>query len=464
MIDIPTLIRGLGQNVALVLSLAFIYSRILPYLKSLSSMQKNLVIGFIFGITAIFGIMLHIEIAQGITIDGRFIVVAISGLLGGPVSALISGILASVYRIMFQPLPSNMDGIYAAMIAVGIIMTSALIGTLFHKYSKNQLHQIKPKLALMLGAAVAVNVSVGVLFIPSVGYAVFQVIFLPSIILFPIGTLLILMLIGNEYKKIFAEGLLSQSKNELKEAHHKQEILIKNLETKNAELERFTYTVSHDLKSPLITIKGFLGMLTNDAVEGNIDRMKSDIDRISNAADKMQALLEELLELSRIGRITNQPTSAPFQDLAEKTVNTLAGRLKEKNIEVEIDASPVEITGDMTRLSEVMQNLVDNAAKFSGDRAPAKIHIGTRQEDDNTIYFVKDNGVGIKAVYHKKIFGLFDKLDQAVEGTGIGLAIVKRVIEVHGGRIWVESAGEGKGSAFYFTIGDISNENSLQDG
>jgi len=243
-----------------------------------------------------------------------------------------------------------------------------------------------------------------------------------------------------------------------KEAEIDRKALIIDLESKNAELERFTYTVSHDLKSPLITIKGFLGMLTKDAAEGKIDRMKGDIYRITKAADKMQTMLDELLELSRIGRTINPPSSMLFKDLAQKTIDTLAGRLNEKEILIEIEPTPDKIKGDMLRLSEVLENLVDNAAKFFGDQEHAHIKIGTRQDDDKIIYFVKDNGIGIKLAYHEKIFGLFDKLDQNMEGTGIGLAIVKRVVEVHGGRIWVESEGEGKGTTFCFTIADITNQ------
>lgn len=244
-----------------------------------------------------------------------------------------------------------------------------------------------------------------------------------------------------------------------KNVEMEREVLIKDLESKNAELERFTYTVSHDLKSPLITIKGFLGMLTKDAAQGNIDRMKGDINRISKAADKMQDMLDELLELSRIGRIVNPPVSMLFKDLAQKAVDMVAGRLREKNIKIEIDPTPVEIKGDISRLSEVLENLVDNAAKFSGNQEQVNIKIGTRRDADKTIYFVQDNGIGINPDYQEKVFGLFEKLDLNIEGTGIGLAIVKRVVDVHGGRIWIESKGEGKGTTFCFTIAEISNKN-----
>ena len=122
--------------------------------------------------------------------------------------------------------------------------------------------------------------------------------------------------------------------------------------------------------------------------------------------------------------------------------------------DIEIDASkdlPI-VRGDHPRLVEVIQNLIDNAAKFTADQPNPHIQIGMRDNNGEKVFFVKDNGIGIDPAYHEKIFGLFDKLDPRSEGTGVGLALVKRIIEIHSGRIWVESEGKGKGSTFYFTL------------
>ncbi len=230
------------------------------------------------------------------------------------------------------------------------------------------------------------------------------------------------------------------------------------LETKNAELERFTYTVSHDLKSPLITIKGFLGVLANDAANGDIDNMKKDISRISAAADKMQRLLEELLELSRIGRLINAPEEIPFKDLVDDAKESIAGRLLKKNVKLDVESNLPVIFGDRTRLREVLENLIDNAAKYMGDQSQPWIKIGVKPDIKNTVFYVKDNGIGIDLKYHDKVFSIFDKLNPSTEGTGVGLAIVKRIVEVHGGSIWVESEGDGKGTAFCFTVPDKKKE------
>jgi PAS domain S-box-containing protein len=232
-----------------------------------------------------------------------------------------------------------------------------------------------------------------------------------------------------------------------------RENLITELERKNAELERFTYTVSHDLKSPLITIKGFLGFLREDAKTGNLKRLDNDIQRISDAADKMQRLLNDLLELSRIGRLVNESQWINFNKMISEVLELLHGRIHAGNIRVSVAEDLPEVYGDRPRLFEVLQNLVDNAAKFMGDQPNPHIEIGQANttEDGTPVFFVQDNGIGIDPKFKDRIFGLFDKLDPRTGGTGIGLALVKRIIEIHGGNIWVESE-LGKGATFYFTL------------
>jgi len=228
--------------------------------------------------------------------------------------------------------------------------------------------------------------------------------------------------------------------------------LISELESKNSELERFTYTVSHDLKSPLFTIRGFLGYLEQDALSGNYERMKSDMQRITDATDRMQRLLNELLELSRVGRLKNESVYVPFEGLAREATELVQGRIMERGIAVRINENLPTVYGDRQRLLEVLQNLVDNAAKFMGDQNEPRIEIGQDgDEDGKPVFYVRDNGIGILPEHHDRVFGLFNKLDIKTDGTGIGLALVKRIIEVHGGRIWVESEA-GKGSTFLFTL------------
>ncbi len=250
-------------------------------------------------------------------------------------------------------------------------------------------------------------------------------------------------------------NLFAQLQKELAE----RQSLIAELESKNEELERFTYTVSHDLKSPLITIRGFLGFIEQDTQSGNLNRLKTDIQRISDATSKMQLLLNELLELSRVGRLRREPQVVPFEELAREAVELVQGRIMERGIKVHIDANMSTVFGDRPRLLEILQNLVDNAAKFMGDQPEPRIAIGEQGlENERPVFYVRDNGMGILPEHHDRIFGLFNKLDPVTEGTGVGLALIKRIVEVHGGRIWVESE-VGKGTTFYFSLPGGGSQN-----
>lgn len=239
---------------------------------------------------------------------------------------------------------------------------------------------------------------------------------------------------------------------EQKLAQHEREKIISELEERNTELTQFTYTVSHDLKSPLVTINGYLGYLEQDATTGNIERFKKDAQRIQEAVKKMHALLSELLELSRIGRMMSDPEDVPFETLTKEALDAVQGQLEEKKIAVQIQSNLPIVHGNRQRLTAVLQNLIENAAKYMGSQSNPLIEIGQQGEENYMpIFYVKDNGLGIAPEYHERIFGLFNKLDAQSEGTGIGLTLVKRIIEIHGSRIWVNSE-LGSGSTFYFTL------------
>ena len=239
---------------------------------------------------------------------------------------------------------------------------------------------------------------------------------------------------------------------ELKRAEREREDLIAALEAQNAELERFAYSVSHDLKAPLITIKGYIGAILEDLADGKMETVEDDVARVSKAADKMAALLNDVLELSRIGRLVNPPQDVPLGELVSEALQLVAGQIEQGRIQVEISPNLPVVHGDRTRLLEVLQNLIENAVKYMGDQSRPRIEIGSRRDGNETVCYVRDNGIGIEPRYHEKVFRLFDQLDQNVPGTGIGLALLKRIVEVHGGRIWVESEGLGHGSTFCFTI------------
>ncbi|NWF63390.1 MAG: PAS domain-containing protein [Chloroflexi bacterium] len=239
--------------------------------------------------------------------------------------------------------------------------------------------------------------------------------------------------------------------------------LLKEMEAKNAELERFTYTVSHDLKSPLVTIRGYLGYLRSDAETGDMARFDRDLARIIKSTETMQELLQDLLDLSRVGRTINPSDDIALGELVEETIQLIIPPEMQKKIVVQVLHPLPVIRADKTRMIEVLQNLLSNAIKFMGRQAQPTIVVGccgVDAETDFPILYVRDNGIGIATAYHEQVFELFNRLNPEIKGTGIGLALVKRIIEVHGGRVWVESEGANKGCTFFFTVPPAHNNDS----
>lgn len=226
----------------------------------------------------------------------------------------------------------------------------------------------------------------------------------------------------------------------------------RELESKNEELERFSYSVSHDLKSPLVTILSFAELLEKDTAAGDPDRVASDLDRIRSAAKRMQQLLEELLQLTRVGNVVDPSEEVPLSQLVPEVLEHVTGTITEGGVEVEVQPNLASVFAPRSRVFDVLQNLVQNAVKFMGSQKTPRIWITAELLDTEVLCTVRDNGIGIEPRYQEKVFGLFERLDTTQEGTGIGLALVKRIVEGHGGRIWVESEGKDQGSAFRFTL------------
>ncbi|MGD8642551.1 MAG: ATP-binding protein [Gammaproteobacteria bacterium] len=246
-----------------------------------------------------------------------------------------------------------------------------------------------------------------------------------------------------------------------KNIEQQREELIKELELKNAELESFTYTVSHDLKSPLITIRSFAGLLKEDIKNSDSATVEEDVDEIYFAAEKMQLLLDDLLELSRVGRIIHDPGEISINQLVNEVTAVLKPKIADNNTKITIMDDLPTVKGDFARLFEVLLNLLENAIKYTAGQPQPEIYIGCRSTDTEYILSIKDNGVGIPQQYLSKIFGLFERLDVSQEGTGIGLALVKRIVEFHGGQVWAESDGLGTGACFYVALPKMeSNDDS----
>ncbi len=228
--------------------------------------------------------------------------------------------------------------------------------------------------------------------------------------------------------------------------------LIKQLESKNRELMHFAYTVSHDLKSPLLTIAGFIDLMEKHIEEKNYANIDEFFTRIKLAAKKMETLLSDLLQLSRVGQMVTTAVDVSLELLVKEAIDILSLKIEEKGIKVILGDRLPKVYGDPKRLSQVMQNLIENSIKFMGDCSEPVINIDCAEKDGETVCFIRDNGIGIDEKNHEKVFNIFSKLDPESPGTGIGLAIVKRIIDIHGGKIWIESEGEKTGTTIYFQL------------
>lgn len=251
-------------------------------------------------------------------------------------------------------------------------------------------------------------------------------------------------------------GLLAKAFNhmadELEQNVEQKQQLINQLEQKNMELERFNYTVSHELKSPLVTMSGFVGHLERDLAEGNREKIKGDMRRISSAIKIMGKQLNDLLELSRVGPVINSPTCFSVTSPCQEVIEIMQGMIDEYGAEIEIEEQMPQVIADQARIREVIKNLVENGIKFTSVIRRPRITINAEQVEDKVHCRVQDNGPGIEPRYQDRVFRLFDRLETEVQGTGVGLALVKRIIDIHNGDIWIESQGNGQGCCFCFTL------------
>jgi PAS domain S-box-containing protein len=230
------------------------------------------------------------------------------------------------------------------------------------------------------------------------------------------------------------------------------------LKTANAELEAFSYSVSHDLRAPLRHVMGFVNLLQKDAASSLSEKNLKHLKTISDSAKRMGNLIDDLLDFSRVGRAVLNMTSVPLDQLVQETLGDLKEETKERKIVWEIWPLPT-VRADRPLLRLVLVNLIANALKFTSQRAEAKIEIASAPgKNDEAVIFVRDNGAGFDPSYAHKLFGVFQRLhsDAEFEGTGIGLANVQRIIHRHGGRVWAEGRVDA-GASFYFSIPKSTN-------
>jgi light-regulated signal transduction histidine kinase (bacteriophytochrome) len=229
------------------------------------------------------------------------------------------------------------------------------------------------------------------------------------------------------------------------------------LEAANKELESFSYSVSHDLRTPLRAIDGFSRVLADDLGDNLSENAKLYIGKVRDSTQRMGQLIEDLLNLSKLSRTDLRPNPLDLSVIAQEVVDNLRQSSSDREVDVSI-WDDMKATGDARLIRVVFENLLGNAWKFTSKTGNPRIEIGTIQEENKSIYFVRDNGAGFDMDYADKLFRVFQRLHGQSEfpGTGVGLATVQRIIHRHGGRIWANST-PGKGAAFFFTLTDSGN-------
>lgn len=231
----------------------------------------------------------------------------------------------------------------------------------------------------------------------------------------------------------------------------------KDLEKVNKELDNFAHTVSHDLRSPLMGIMGYGSILDSQYSGGLDERGQRCVQRIRQGVGRMDRMIDDLLELTRLSRVRNPYEPVDIQALSEDVLDRLEYRIREAGVEIVFGGPLPTIICDRIKLAEVFLNLVGNAVKFSSKRPDGKprVEIGYERTPEGHRFYVKDNGVGIAKEDQPKVFGMFQRVGNTgeFEGSGAGLSIVKTVIDDHGGRIWIESE-PGAGATFYFVVPD----------
>lgn len=224
------------------------------------------------------------------------------------------------------------------------------------------------------------------------------------------------------------------------------------LAASNTELEHFAYVASHDLQEPLRMVSSFLQLLEKKYKDQLDETAKTYITFATNGAAQMKKLILDLLEYSRVGTSKEETTDTDMNEVVQNVLEIMKSKIREAGAEVEVEKLPVLPNTSKSQMLQLMQNLLSNALKYHGEKKP-KVRICAREEDGKWVFSVKDNGIGIDPKFQDKVFIIFQRLHNKAEysGTGIGLSICKKIVERHGGKIWVES-GAGEGSTFYFSI------------
>jgi signal transduction histidine kinase len=259
-------------------------------------------------------------------------------------------------------------------------------------------------------------------------------------------------------RRILAELSTSQ------EAHAAIGLQARDLQRSNTELEQFAYVASHDLQEPLRKVTSFCQLLEDRYHDKLDDRGRQYIDFAVDGATRMQTLINDLLAFSRVGRLNSERTAVDLNKVVADAIGNLGRSIEETGALVSADPMPV-VSGDASLLTAMIQNLIGNAIKFRSADVPPEIRLSVRQDGDLWLFTCADNGIGIEAAYVDRIFVIFQRLHpkDRYPGTGIGLAMCRKIVEYHGGSIWVDVDGDASGSTFRFTLPRMEDDGSVDD-
>lgn len=241
-----------------------------------------------------------------------------------------------------------------------------------------------------------------------------------------------------------------------------QHLQRERMQAQNESMSHFIYTVSHDLKSPLLTVANFAVELASDLEQGDTPAVLEDLKYIGSATNRMQKIVDELQLVAQAGSKKLQSSNILLGEIAQEVYSAVAGRYTSQGIQFVVHNKDHVLRGDKDRIFQLLQNLLDNAAKYIGSPAEPKVELGVEKQGMESVVYVRDNGVGIAPENLTKVFGIFEKLNKASDGSGIGLALAKGIVEAHQGRIWATSPGPGQGSTFHFTLDPDKENRTIQ--